>query len=273
MVSPTRDAPPPSLLALADAATPHQGRWQVPDGWQQGRGAWGGLVIAAIVRAAGQAEAEAGYGQRPVRSVSAQIVAPVVVGTAHVEASEVRRGSATATWAVSIVSDDATAVHATVVFGDDRSGEPIPHEPPAAVDMPSWEDLAVVDIGPPLAPPFLQHLRMRPVSGLPYTGSVDDIVVWLSYPQGRLDAAAMLALVDGPWPVPLVRITQARPMATLSFMATALIDPAEIDGDQPLLFRSELLGERAGYATERRQLWTPDGRLAVENLQLITIIK
>jgi hypothetical protein len=245
----------------------------VPDGWQQGRGAWGGLVIAAIVRAASQAEASAGFPLRPVRSVSAQIVAPVVVGEALVSVTEVRRGSATATWMVGITSESATAVHATVVFADDRRGEAIPHRPPGSPNVPSWKDIPPVDIGPPLGPPFLQHLRMRPVSGLPYTGSTDDIVVWLSYPEGRLDAAAMLALVDGPWPIPLVRITEARPMATLSFMATALIDPADLDGGQPLLFRSELLGERAGYATERRQLWTPDGRLAVENLQLITIIK
>jgi hypothetical protein len=270
MVSPTT---PSSLLALADSASPSEGRWQVPDGWQQGRGAWGGLVIAAIVRAASQAEASAGFPLRSVRSVSAQIVSPVVVGEALVDVTEVRRGSATATWMVTITSENTTAVHATVVFGDDRSGEAIPHRPPAPVHVPSWTDIPPVDIGPPLAPPFLQHLRMRPVSGLPYTGSTDDIVVWLSYPEGHLDAAAMLALVDGPWPVPLVRITEARPMATLSFMATALIDPGHLDSDQPLLFRSELLGEGAGYATERRQLWTPDGRLAVENLQLITIIK
>lgn len=264
---------PPPRYALADAADPANGRWEVPDGWQQGRGAWGGLVVAAIVRAASQAEASAGFPQRPVRSVSAQIVAPVLAGEAQVMVDEVRRGSSTATWTVTIASENIGAVHATVVFGDDRTGADIAHEPPRALQTLPWADVEAVDIGPPLGPPFLQHLRMRPISGLPYSGSPDDIVMWLSYPEGAWDAAAMLALVDGPWPVPLVRISQGRPMATLSFMATALIDPADLDPMLPLLFRSELLGIHAGYATERRQLWTPDGRLAVENLQLITIIK
>lgn len=31
--------------------------WQTPDGWQQGRGAWGGLVIAALLNAATDAVA------------------------------------------------------------------------------------------------------------------------------------------------------------------------------------------------------------------------
>lgn len=260
-------------LALANAARTRDGRWSVPDGWQQGRGAWGGLVIAAVIRAAEAAEAQSGSPGRAVRSVSAQIVAPVLVGDANVNTREIRRGSSTATWSVEIGVDGSIAVSASVVFGDARSGDPIAYEPEVCPTAPDWSGIESIALGPPLAPAFLQHLTMRPVSGLPYSGAPEDIVVWLGYPEGRIDAAALLALVDGPWPVPLVRITQPRPMATLSFMATLLIDPVEVDSDAPLLFTSQMIGEQDGYVTERRQLWTPDGRLAVENLQLITIIK
>lgn len=259
-------------VALAHAADPRDGRWSVPDGWQQGRGAWGGLVIAALVRAAEAAEAQVGSPGRAVRSVSAQIVAPVLVGDAGVTTREVRRGSSTSTWAVEITVEEATAVSASVVFGDPRRGEPIAHQPGEPPTAPDWSGMAPVELGPPLAPAFLQHLTMRPISGFPYSGSTDDILVWLGYPQGDFDAGSLLGLVDGPWPVPLARITEPRPMATLSFMANLLIDPREVDPAQPLLFCSQMLGEQAGYVTERRQLWTADGRLAVENLQLITII-
>jgi hypothetical protein len=270
MVLPTSS---PSHVALDQVVISPDGRWVVPDGWQQGRGAWGGLIIAAVVRAAVQAEAEAGFPDRSVRSVSANIVAPVLVGEAQVSVAQVRRGSATATWQVAITQEAQSCAHATVVFGDPRRGDAIAHTAPTPPDVPAWTTVEPVFVGPPLAPPFFQHLSMRPVSGLPYSGSQDEVVAWLSYPRGDMDAAALLALVDGPWPVSLVRITQPRPMATLSFMATALIDPHDIDTTQPLLFSSTLLGVNAGYATEQRRLWTPDGRLAVENLQLITIIK
>jgi hypothetical protein len=260
-------------LALGKAAHSERERWVVPDGWQQGRGAWGGLVVAAIVRAAAAAEADAGFPARPVRSVSAEIVAPVVDGVASITCSEVRRGSATATWTVGIISGDQVAVTASVVFGDDRKGERLDCPPEAAPEAPPWRDVPVVEIGPPVAPPFLQHLRIRPITGMPYSGSSDDISMWLSYPDGAWDEAALLALVDGPWPVALVRISEPRPMATLSFLATVMIDPGELDPSEPLLFRSHLIAEHSGYLTERRALWTADGRLAVENLQLITLIR
>ena len=64
----------------------------VPDGLQQGRGAWGGVVTGAMVSAAQQVDPRPGMA---VRTLSAQLVAPVLVGglTLHVE--ELRRGSAT----------------------------------------------------------------------------------------------------------------------------------------------------------------------------------
>lgn len=262
-----------SQRALDHVDISGDGRWQVRDGWQQGRGAWGGLIVAAVVRAASRAEADAGFPDRAVRSVSVNILAPVLVGEALVNVGQVRRGSATATWQVTITQEDQTAAHATVVFGDPRRGDVIPHSALTPPVVPDWTSVEPVFVGPPLAPPFFSHLSMRPVSGLPYSGSLDDVVAWLSYPEGEWDAASLLALVDGPWPVSLVRISQARPMATLSFMATALVDPRDLDPTQPLLYCSTLLGVNDGYATEQRRLWTPDGRLAVENLQLITIIK
>lgn len=259
--------------ALEDVASAQGMRWVVADGWQQGRGAWGGLVVAAVVRAAQAAEASAGSPGRCVRSVTAQIVAPVVTGEAKVSVQQVRRGSSTSTWTVDVDCAGSTAVSAAVVFGDDRTGEPIPGKPRTAPQAPSWNNVAEVDLPPSVAPAFLQHLRIWPVSGMPYSGEDEDIVMWLSYRTGLFDAASLLAIVDGPWPTPLVRVREPRPMATLSFLATLLVDPQSIDPDAPLLFRAQLLGEMAGYATERRELWTADGRLAVENLQLIAVIR
>lgn len=260
-------------VALAQAAASRDGVWSVPDGWQQGRGAWGGLVVAALVRAAVTAENSSGVAGRPVRSVSAEIVAPVVAGLATIDVREVRRGSSTATWAVEVTSDGQLAVTASVVLGDDRRGVSLGEPTPPAPPVPPWSEVAEVDLAPPLAPPFLQHLRMRPLRGFPYSGSTDDVVAWIGYPSGSFDAAALLALVDGPWPVALVRTREQRPMATLSFLATLLVDPSTVDPSEPLLFASHLIGEHAGYATERRELWTADGRLVVENLQLITLIR
>ncbi|MFZ8925801.1 MAG: hypothetical protein ACO3CU_03440, partial [Candidatus Nanopelagicales bacterium] len=54
---------------------------------------------------------------------------------------------------------------------------------------------------------------------------------------------------------------------------TLLVDPASVDASAPLLHRGRMLGLAHGYSTESRELWTPDGRLAVHNSQVIAIIR
>lgn len=49
-----------------------------PDGWEVGRGAWGGLVVGAPINAV--TESETGLA-RVVRSVSAEIASPALVGS------------------------------------------------------------------------------------------------------------------------------------------------------------------------------------------------
>ena len=49
---------------------PARWEWSVPDGWQQGRGAFGGLVIAALARAL---EAHVGDPERTLRSLTAEL--------------------------------------------------------------------------------------------------------------------------------------------------------------------------------------------------------
>ena len=51
--------------------------WTVPDGWQQGRGAFGGLVLGALVRAAQASEPEAA--RRP-RVVTGELCGPALPG-------------------------------------------------------------------------------------------------------------------------------------------------------------------------------------------------
>ncbi len=272
-----------SMKALMQA-TPHAGIWDVPDGWQQGRGAWGGLVVTAAIRAALEAEGAA----RPVRSVSVSILAPVQAGRVSVTAQLLRRGSATSAWQIDMRSVDGAnvdtgdthmsdagdvLVHATVVLGDDRRDAPILPDLAPPLLMKPWREVPIVPLGPPAAPPFTEFLEFRIIQGIPYSGKVQDIACWVRAPDGPLDSAALVGLVDAMWPVPILAVTELRPMATLTFSASVLIDPESLDPSEPLLHVSTLVGSDHGYVTEHRQLWTPDGRLAVDNPQVIVIIR
>lgn len=260
------------MTTYAELVHVRDGVWDVPEGWRQGRGAWGGLVVAAAVRAARAVDP----GAPPLREISVHMVGPVLAGPAQVACTLVRRGSATAVWHVAIASQEGeTWATATVVFGGDRApdvdGHPVLRMPAA----PDWRDLEPLNLEPPLAPEFLQHLAVRPVSGFPYSGTHDDVLGWVApaLTPTSYDDATLVGLVDALWPAALVQVSTARPMATLSFSATLLVDPVTVDAAAPMLHRGRMLGLAQGYSTESRELWTADGRLAVHNAQVIAIIR
>ena len=72
---------PASLDRVLDVSLVAEGRYalDVPDGWAQGRGAFGGLVLGAMLRAVTRAEPDPA---RRVRSVTGEIPAPVLPGLA-----------------------------------------------------------------------------------------------------------------------------------------------------------------------------------------------
>ncbi|MGI9197427.1 MAG: acyl-CoA thioesterase [Candidatus Nanopelagicales bacterium] len=252
------------------------GTWRRPEGWEQGRGAWGGLLVGTAVRAAEEADPRPGEtdSHRSVREVSVDMLGPVPAGDVPVRVSALRQGSGTSAWRVEFLGEDEVLATASVVLGQPRSGDQPTIEQLTRPEAPAWNDVPLVALGPPLAPVFTQHLEFRPVAGFPYQGRIEDVVCWVRFPQpDPVDAALLLGMVDALWPATLVSFSEPRPMATLTFAASLLVDPSEVDPEQPLLHCGRLLAARDGYATEVRELWTPDGRLAVVNTQVMAIIR
>lgn len=246
--------------------------WQVPDGWQQDRGAWGGLVVAAIVRAAGLRDPD-----REVRTVSAQIPAPVPTGISRVKVRPVKEGSALSVWSVEVSDPDQGTIWArgTVLTGRPRVPE-LPMDDWGTATMPSappWADVPILPVQPPIGPVFTQHVEYRLIEGMPFTSTAARALGYVNMREPSLrDAAMLLGLVDAWWPSCYSALASPRPAVTVSFEAHLLVDPALVT-DEPLLFSSEVLAARDGYTTERRSLWAPDGRLVVENLQSIVVIR
>lgn len=275
------------LSALVTAVpTPDPTRFilDVPDGLQQGRGAWGGVATGAIISAAQQVEPRPAMA---VRTLSAQLVAPVLVGRAQVAAEVLRRGSATTTVAVQVRDgEDGLLAHGVVVLGSPRRGDDMPDGPewlgvaPPRALAAGPDAAAVVEVGPPLAPEFTVHLEMRPVVGVPFEGSTSDTIGWVRprQPVSRLDAAVVSALADAWWASVMVRLDRVRPAATVGYALELPLDPASLPrtaegGLMPLLHRGRVVAARDGFAVETRELWTVDGRLASWNTQTVAVIK
>ncbi len=255
-----------ALTPLADGTY----AWSVPDGWQQGRGAWGGLVVGALVRALTAVE------PAPVRSVSVQMMAPAEVGDHRVTVSPLRRGRSMTTWLAHACAADGTAVASmTAVTGQARSaiglGPDLSAEEPGA-PLPPAADLPTVPFAPPVGPPFGQHLEFALVRGLPMSGDGPRIDGWVRL-RDTPEASApwLLGLVDSYWPAVLPALDHVPRIATVSFAANLLVDPATLDPARPLAYHSYVAAHADGFTSEHRQLRTDAGRLLVDNVQSIVV--
>lgn len=175
-------------------------------------------------------------------------------------------------------ADGNACVDAVSIWGSDRASDV---EPPydawgTAVmpEAPAWTELEVLPAGPPLWPAFAQHLQFRVIEGFPMSGT-SRILGWIGLPEAidAWDGAHLLGLVDAWWPGAIAQAATMRPMATVSFSAQLLVDPATVDPAAPLLHEAWISRAAGGYTAETRRLWTTDGRLAVENFQSIAIIR
>lgn len=261
-------------LTLATHVTPIEpGRfvWSVPDHWQQGRGAFGGLVVAAMTRAAMASEVDA---ERAVRAIACEILAPVLAGEARVHVETLRRGAGVTALDVRVMQteDGASVLRArgTVTLARTRNHDRDLQitEPPVRTD---FDAAPRAPVGPPFAPTFTQHLDFRPLGPAPFSGaSVPQVDGWIAAPRtSGWGPPELLALVDAYWPSLMVLETAPRPLVTLTFAAQLLAVPER----GPLYHRGRALAAQDGYLAELRELFTADGRLVVANQQVITIVK
>jgi acyl-CoA thioesterase len=248
---------------------------EVPPGWRQGRGAFGGISIGAAIRAI---EARVADPRRAVRAVTAEIPAPVEEGQAHLAVEVLRAGSSVTTARAALVQAGATRLHAVAVLAAARAGtEGLRWRELAPPTAPAWRDVAPLALprGPGPWPEFIQHFELRVVEGLPFTGREGARTLGWVRPRARggpQDAALIAALIDAWWPVVYARSRAPRPIATIAFTLDVVDGLAGLDPEAPLLYRGTAPVCGDGYCLETRELWGEDGRLVAINQQTIAII-
>jgi Thioesterase-like superfamily len=243
----------------------------VPDGWQQGRGAYGGLVIAYLVRAIEQFE---GAPDKPLRSLTAALGGPLQTGAAEIRVERLRAGSSVVTLAARIEQGGDVPAHAVAILGKARGTDApaIDMTPPNA---PPWREVATVPTDAMFRPVFTQHFEMRFLPPAVFSGGEPIALGWVRTrePAAVKDAALVAALIDVWFPAELTRMTAMRPIATIAFSLQIIGGASVMVGDDPLLFRSRTLARSDGYLVEMRELWTERGDLVALNEQTIAIIK
>lgn len=247
--------------------------WTVPDGWQQGRGAWGGLPIGAMIKAVMLTEQDA---SRTLRTVSVTLSAPALPGPHTITVEPVRIGSGVSTWSARISDVEGGFVGGgSFVTGVPRAGAGDRDESSwsaiTSPGAPDWSTVPVVETPPPF-PRFTQHMDFRVASGIPLQGGTPETTGWISFrtPTPWTDAS-VVAISDAWYTVTIVAMTELLPISTVSFTASLLVDPASLTPDVPLLHHGLISAAHEGFASEQRRLWSADGRLVVDSLQTLVV--
>lgn len=264
---------------LTDLWTVHE-VWNVPEGWRNGRGVWGGLVSGQVVTAAS-------HGVPPEwapRSLTIAMMAPVPAGPVRCDVTDLKRGSAVKVRRVTLTSmagEELTA--ATVVFGAPRVPTSASQFTAGAPAVAPQEGITRVPIGPPLAPEFVGQLSFRPSVGFPYSAAEGRFTAgWIGPVPGLSDPlspAVIAAYADAWWVACLAALDGSAltdgppPVATVDFSLSFPQDPppgAVVD-ERGLWHVGEIVAGEGGYITEVRRLYDATGRLLALNNQVVAI--
>ena len=266
------------MAALTDVTTPRprgEGfELDVPAGWRQGRGAYGGFTIAALIRAI---EARIGDPVRRPRSITAELPAPVEPGAAAIAVDLLRSGKTLSAARAALVQNDELRAHVVAILAATRPGEgPLAWRDLAPPAVPPWRSL------PPLAmeravpwPEFAHNFEYRVASGLPVPTEGPAVTTgWVRprVPCSVRDAAYVASVIDAWWPAAFTRFPASRPCMTVAFTLDLLTNLDGLDPDAPLLYRGTAPVCADGYFLETRELWGEDGRLVAINHQTFAVL-
>jgi acyl-CoA thioesterase len=243
---------------------------EIPEGWLQGRGAFGGLVLGTLLRASDASEPDRA---RRTRSLLGDIAAPVVAGKAKVHVTVLRRGNNQSNIRADLEQNGTTVAFASAVLSTPRSVGIPDHRP--RIEIPSREGAIVIPADAPLKPPFLRHFDLTVKSGIPFAGAPPVVEAWirLTEPPAAVDGPLLIAYLDSYWPCVWTFVTSPRPTATISFTAQLLRDPSAIDPKEPLFYRAETQCDDEGFELEYRYLYDSSGALVAANQQTFCVIK
>jgi hypothetical protein len=262
-----------SDFATASAVTPlasDRFAVEIPDRWQQGRGAFGGLVLGTLLRAIEACEPDRA---RATRTLTGDLCGPVLPGAAAIDVRTLRRGNNQSNLAATLTQGDAILATASVVLSPPRRAESVRFAPVAPPPLPPWRDVPIIPMQVSSGPVFAQNYEYRAL-GPAFAAGNGVIDGWIRErtPLARLDAPALIGRLDAWWPTLFALDGKPRPVATISFAAEILVDPATLSPEEPCRYHARMAALHDGFFVELRELWQDD-RVVALNQQTFAILR
>lgn len=247
------------------------GRWRggFSPAWFQGRGAYGGLVAAVLLR--GMTEV-VGDPLRAVRTLTVHFCAPAVEGESTLHAERVRAGFTVSHAAARIVQGDHTVALASATFAAGRN-DATRYFDLARPSLPPPEAIAPVPegVGMPVFTDFFEF-RFAP-EALPFASSEVARLAGYIRPRAPLGFDPMLAvgLVDAFPPAAFARLARPRGAASVDFRVQ-FFDRSDAPDDAAYALDMRSRWARDGLTDETATLWSPSGTLLARCDQLIALL-
>lgn len=253
---------------------------EVPDLWQQGRGAFGGLVFGTMLRAALAAEPDP---ERRARTFACDVAGPVQPGRAEVRVHTLRRGRSQTNLQLTLSQEGAVLASALCTLSGARPLSEASALAPRAPEVPAGalRDPEAVPVMPSMhdrgGPVFAQHYEYRLTGPKPFKGGpVAENAGFIREPgaDGELDAPGVVALLDAYFPALFAVVPPGSRMlsTTASFNAQLMHVDAPIRADAPLYFRGRTVHYSHGFNVEFRELWHRDQLLGL-NQQTFVVLR
>lgn len=242
-------------------------RGEVPEHWQQGRAAYGGVLAAAGYRAL-RREMDA---ERVLRQFS---IAFVGAGSTGLELTTqlLASGKNIATSQATIRSGGEVVVQMTATFAKARFSSFSVGEEPKALDA---EPVGFPLDGAPGVPRFTQNIDYRWTrGGIPYLGDAEPgLGGYCRHKTAVVDPMEnVIGLLDA-WPPTIVPVlTAPAPLSSVTWTAH-FYAPARVayPAEAWWYYESDNVVFSDGYATAVARLWAPTGELAAWSEQLIAV--
>ncbi len=251
------------LREVIAGLTPVEGGWrgEVPDGWLQGRTAYGGLSAALALHAAMASDEDL----PPLRSALVAFIGPLS-GAITIRATRLRRGRNAAFVQADVESEAGLGLRATFVFMgtvasavDHRVGAAPAVALPGADDkvlrghpaIRFSENFELVERRDAEAAEWLRWVRLKDRGGL--------------HPMVEL-----MAVADCLPPVALKLLGRPAPVSSMTWQLNLLGDaPVTQDGWWLLQATSDYA--RAGNSSQRMGIWAADGTPVAEQMQSVAV--
>jgi len=239
----------------------------IPEGWMQGRSTFGGFTAATMAALARRSEPD---GDRPLRSASMQLLAPVLPGPAQGRATVLRRGRNITFVEVGLLQSDALVARSTMVFAK-ALASPIEIAPPPMPEVGDPDAFTSIPYIEGVTPEFTQKVDMRWAEGRPpFTGGTEAAftgVYRYRVPIG--DAEGVLALLDT-YPAPVLSLaTRPCPASTVTWTAHVLEIPKSFD--EWFTLRYETVAGSDGLHTVTGRLYDSGGTMIGWTEQLVAV--